>query len=123
MRLPRREFEELVAAAIDTLPAEFRSKLENVEVVVEDWPTPDDLEGRRLAAGVLLLGLYRGVPLTERSVWTANTTPDQITIFQRPVERVSRTRRQIVDTVRRTVLHEIAHHFGISDERLRELGY
>ena len=123
MRLPRREFERLVSTAIEGLPEDFLGKLENVQIVVEDSPTPEDLDHRRLPPGHLLLGLYRGVPLTNRSVFSPFAYPDQITIFQRSVERIARTPQAVVEEVRRTVLHEIAHHFGISDERLRELGY
>jgi len=123
VHIPRHEFERLVSEAIEGLPEDFLERLENVQVVVEDFPTPDDLDHRRLPPGHVLLGLYRGVPLTQRSVFAASAFPDQITIFQRSVERVARTPRAIVEEVRRTVLHEIAHHFGISDERLRELGY
>jgi len=113
----------LVTEALDELPAEFAEKLENVEVLVEDDPSPDELGGRQLAPGHLLLGLYHGVPLTHRSVFATSLFPERITIFQRPVEAISRTPREIIENVRRTVLHEIAHHFGISDARLRELGY
>jgi predicted Zn-dependent protease with MMP-like domain len=112
MRIPPQEFERLVAQAIESLPAEFREKLENVEVIIE----------QRYPPGTPLLGLYYGVPLTQRSVWAAHLLPDRITIFQGPIESICRTREEIVAQVRRVVLHEIAHHFGISDQRLRELG-
>ena len=123
MRLPRDEFEQLVAEAIEGLPPEFAEKLDNVEFMIENYPGPEDYDRRRLKPGELLLGLYHGVPLTARSVFAATMLPDQITIFQRNIERVCRTRREIVYQVQHTVLHEIAHHFGISDERLRQLGY
>jgi len=123
MRLPREEFERLVAEAIDGLPAEFAEKLDNVEFVVEDYPRPEDYGERGVEPGALLLGLYQGVPLIERSPFATTLMPDQITIFQGNIERICRTREEIVHEVRRTVLHEIAHHFGISDARLRESGY
>lgn len=122
MRIPREEFERLVAEAIEGLPAEFAEKLENVEVIVEDHPRPEDYDRRRLPRGSILLGLYHGVPLTERSAWASPLMPDRITIYQGSIERVAHTPAEIVKQVRGTVLHEIAHHFGISDERLRELG-
>jgi predicted Zn-dependent protease with MMP-like domain len=121
--VPRHEFERLVSTAIEGLPEDFLEKPENVQIVVEDSPTPEDLDHRRLPPGHLLLGLYRGVPLTDRSVFAPFAYPDQITIFQRSVERIAHTPQEVVEEVRRTVLHEIAHHFGISDARLRELGY
>jgi predicted Zn-dependent protease with MMP-like domain len=123
VRITREAFEKLVAEALDELPPEFAEKLENVEVVIEDDPSPDELGGRELAPGHLLLGLYHGVPLTHRSVFATSLFPERITIFQRPLETISRTPREVIANVRHTVLHEIAHHFGISDARLRELGY
>ncbi len=122
MHVPREEFERLVARAIDGLPQEFAGKLDNVEFVIEDYPRPQDYEGRAIAPGSLLLGVYQGVPRTRRSPFDSGMLPDQITIFQGNVERACRTRREIVECVRRTVVHEIGHHLGISEQRLRELG-
>jgi predicted Zn-dependent protease with MMP-like domain len=122
VHIPREEFERLVARAIDGLPPEFAGKLDNVEFVVEDDPVPQDYDGHAIAPRSLLLGLYHGVPRTRRSPFDSGLLPDQITIFQRNVEQVCRTRREIVECVRRTVLHEIGHHLGISEQRLRELG-
>jgi len=123
VRIPREQFEHLVAEAIDGLPAEFAEKLDNVEFIVEDSPRPEDYGERGVRPGGLLLGLYHGVPLTERSAFATAPMPDEITIFQRPIERICRTPEEIIREVRHTVLHEIAHHFGISDQRLTELGY
>ncbi len=120
MRLSRGEFEELVVTALAGVPEEFREKLENIEIVVEDWPAPEDRGN--LPKGTLLLGVYRGVPLTGRSAQYPPLFPDRIAIFQGSIERVCRSRQEMVQEVRRTVLHEIAHYFGISDERLREIG-
>ena len=120
----REEFERLVAEVIDELPPDFAEKLENVAVLVERGPTRREREEMGLAPGEVLFGCYRGLPLTEResSPWSFQL-PDEIVIFQRPIEQQARGRREIREEVRRTVLHEIAHHFGIPDERLRELGY
>jgi len=106
------EFEESVAEALDSLPDDLRGFMSNVELVVEDEPP----------LGLPLLGLYQGVPLTRRGSAYAGLPPDKITIYRGPLERLygrdpARLRREI----RRVVLHEIAHHFGISDARLREL--
>ena len=106
------EFEEAVTEAVESLPPDLRGFMSNVAIVVED----DAPRGSRL------LGLYQGVPLTERTSAYGGVLPDKITIYRRPLERLSggdlvRLRREI----RRTVLHEVAHHFGISDERLHEL--
>lgn len=112
-----------MARAIDGLPREFAEKLDNVEFILEDEPTAEDWGEREIPRGAELLGLYRGVPLTERSTFAPDMMPDEITIFQGPIERRCRTRQDIVREIRLTVLHEIAHHFGIADDRLRELGY
>ena len=116
----REVFEELVADALDSLPEEIAAAMENVEVVVEDEPSLEDLA--RLPRGHTLLGLYHGVPLTNRYGY-GNMMPDKISIFRGPITRAARTRDAIREQVRRTVIHEIAHHFGISDERLHELGW
>jgi predicted Zn-dependent protease with MMP-like domain len=116
------EFESLVAQALDELPEFFLQKLQNIEVVVADWPTAAELQAVGLKPGQLLLGLYQGVPLTRRTSHYGLVLPDKITIYQGAIERVCHTRDQVVWQVQRTVKHELAHHFGISDERLRELG-
>jgi predicted Zn-dependent protease with MMP-like domain len=114
------EFETIVIEALDSLPPEFGRLLDNVEIQIERRPTR---ERRRLAGlrpGETLYGLYEGVPLTERYNGDP-VLPDMITIFQEPLERDFRGRDELRAQVRRTVLHEIAHFFGISDERLHEL--
>ncbi|HEV8198594.1 MAG TPA: metallopeptidase family protein [Candidatus Polarisedimenticolia bacterium] len=119
--MDRERFELLVAEAIDSLPDDFRQKMNNVAVVVEDLPSPR--EERRFARGRLLLGLYQGQPLTRRSSSYGMAFPDKITIYQANIEALCRTEDEIRRQVRKTVLHEIAHHFGIDDHRLRDLGY
>lgn len=110
------EFEKLVDEAVSSLPEKFKKALDNVSVVVEEWPSS------RIARGLLLLGLYHGVPKTVWGRWQGQQIPDKITIFKGPIEYIGRgdpekIRQLIIDTVE----HEIAHHFGISDRRLREL--
>jgi predicted Zn-dependent protease with MMP-like domain len=119
--MERERFEQLVAEAIDSLPDDFRQKMNNVAVVVEDLPSPQ--KERRFARGRLLLGLYQGQPLTRRNSSSAMAFPDKITIYQANIEAICRTEDEIRRQVRKTVLHEIAHHFGIDDHRLRDLGY
>ena len=117
-------FAELVSEAIDSLPDEFLEKLENVQVTVEEWPSRQDLEDADLSPRdkYRLLGLYHGVPLTSRhNQYMA--LPDEITIFQRPIEAlVGEDEEAIREQVRHTVVHEIAHYYGIDDDRLEELG-
>jgi len=106
------EIEESVEAALETLPDDLREAMSNVAIVVEDEP-PD---------GEPLLGLYQGIPLTERSSAYSGTPPDKISIYRGPLERYYGHDPELLrDQIRRVVLHEIAHHFGISDERLEEL--
>jgi predicted Zn-dependent protease with MMP-like domain len=112
----RARFARLVSRALDDLPAEFRERMRNVEVVVHDAPDEEQLREH----GGELLGLYEGVPLTDRrdEPWL----PDRISIYRQPIERISSSPRVQARIVRDTVVHEIAHHFGITDERLHELG-
>jgi predicted Zn-dependent protease with MMP-like domain len=115
-------FEELVARAIEDLPEEFRERLENIDIVVADEPSRAQRRTNRLRPRDTLLGLYEGVPLTERTTNYDLVMPDKITIFQLPIEDICRSDSQIIDEVQRVVRHEIAHHFGIDDDRLREIG-
>jgi predicted Zn-dependent protease with MMP-like domain len=116
------KFENLVMRAVENLPEEFRERLDNIDIVVADKPTRHQLTKTERQHGDTLLGLYEGVPLTERTQGYGFVVPDIITIFQRPIEEMCRSDSEIIGEVRKVVLHEIAHHFGISDERLRELG-
>ncbi len=115
----RARFEELVAEAVDSLPEEFLVNMENVDVVVQDAPTAAQLA--RAGRGMTLLGLYQGIPHTERTRGYNMVLPDRITIFQKPIEAVCRTDRETVAEIQRVVRHEIAHHFGLDDEALDEI--
>lgn len=114
-------FERLVAEAMDGLPEEFAGQLDNVDVVVADRPTRQQLAQSGLGAGYSLLGLYEGVPRTERGSHYGMTLPDKITLFQQPIEAKCRSAAEIREEIRQVVLHEIAHHFGIGDGRLSQL--
>jgi predicted Zn-dependent protease with MMP-like domain len=116
-------FEVLVRQALDEIPSAFVPFLANVVIEVEDLPSQSDCESVGLTDRRALLGLYHGVPLTDRSVEEHARLPDRITIYQRNIERVARTRRQLVDQIRKTVLHEVGHHFGLDEDDLDELGY
>ena len=107
----REEFETLVGEALDSIPDELARVMQNVVVLVEDYSPP----------GQNLLGLYYGVPLTQRGQTYAGMLPDTITIYRYPILRECRTTQDVVRQVRTTVVHEVAHHFGISDDRLHEL--
>ncbi|MFQ5459711.1 MAG: metallopeptidase family protein [Anaerolineae bacterium] len=117
-----RAFEALAVEALDSLPDGVAAWLDNIEVVVEDWPTRDQLDLVGLEKRGDLLGIYEGVPLTERSADYGLVLPDRVTVFRKPLLAVCSTPAEVRREVRRTVLHELAHHFGIDDERLDELG-
>jgi predicted Zn-dependent protease with MMP-like domain len=123
MRLGRAEFEKLVAQAAESLPEHFLRRLENVDVVVEDEPTAEDLELAGVERDGMLLGLYHGVPQSQRGPWYGNILPDRIVIYQRPIEAVARDRREIRKEIRITLMHEIGHHFGLAEDDLAEAGY
>lgn len=109
-------FERLVSEILDELPEEFMEKIENVDFVVEAFPPQKNQK-------TLLMGLYQGIPISVRSpTWYAGVLPDRIVIFQRNIETEAGRPARIREVLRHTLLHEIAHHFGISDRRLRELG-
>lgn len=117
------DFHTLVDEALATLPEELRAHMSNVEVLIKLWPSPSDLRRARVTPGHTLLGLYSGIPLTQRTGGYNLVPPDTITLFQGPITRqAGRNRERLRELVRRVTIHEIAHHFGISDDRLRELG-
>lgn len=106
------QFEDMVAAALDSLPEDLGRLMRNVAVTVEHGPGPPGL-----------LGLYQGIPLTSRTSQYAGVLPDRITIYRRAICAICSTEDEVVEQVRRTVIHEVAHHFGIDDARLTELGW
>ncbi len=122
LRLSPTQFEEIVAAALDELPAMFLDMLDNVEIVVEDWPDRHTLALAGASSRYDLLGFYHGVPQTDRPHDYGNVAPDKISIYQRPIEAQCRSLAEVRQLVGRVVRHEIAHHFGIDDDRLREIG-
>jgi predicted Zn-dependent protease with MMP-like domain len=119
--MEREEFESLVARAIESLPPEFRSKLENVDIVVEEWPTAVQLRQAKTRRPGILLGLYVGVPQTGRGRGYGLVLPDKISIFQKPIEAQCRCSHEIEARVEQVVRHEIAHHFGLDEETLRKI--
>jgi predicted Zn-dependent protease with MMP-like domain len=114
-------FGQLVEQAINNLPEEFLSKLNNVDVIVQDYPSHSQLTRVRSRGGYTLLGLYEGVPQTKRGAHYGLVLPDKITLFQKPIEARCRTDSDIKSEISRVLKHEIAHHFGISDGRLRQI--
>ncbi|MFH1313077.1 MAG: metallopeptidase family protein [Candidatus Eisenbacteria bacterium] len=115
------EFRAVAAEAIESLPEEFRTKLDNVDVVVEDYPPAEVL--RKFPRGRLILGLYQGVPNKFRSSNYKLVMPDKISLYKRNIEAVCSTRVQVYRRIRKTLLHEIGHHFSLSDRDLRNMGW
>ena len=116
------DFENAIAQAIKDLPQEFKDKLDNVAIVAADWPTGTQLEvlTKRGERG-LLLGLYQGIPQTKRRNYGVGPTlPDKITIFKYPLLRISRSYEEAIANIKATVIHEIAHHFGMSEDDIRK---
>lgn len=121
--ISRRRFEEIVVEAMDEIPDALWNMIDNLVVTVEEWPTRRQIDSVGLPPGNTLLGLYEGIPLTKRTTHYGLAPPDKITIFRGPIVQISpRDEDAVRAQIRQTVLHEIAHHFGISDERLIELG-
>ena len=119
--MDRNEFERLVTRAVDSLPDEFQARLENIDLVVQDWPNQYQSTELGLKLDKTLLGLYEGVPQTERTHYGL-VPPDKITIFQKPIEAIcGQNDTEIAVEITRVVKHEIAHHFGISDARLDQI--
>lgn len=114
LEMSETEFEELVGEALDEIPPALADTMNNVVILVEDEPPPESPE---------LLGLYEGTPLTERGEWYSGVLPDAIRLFRLPILRMCETYDDAVEEVLVTVVHEVAHHFGIDDERLHELGW
>jgi predicted Zn-dependent protease with MMP-like domain len=122
--MDRERFEQLVVNAIESLPDEFLELMDNVDVVVEDYPTAEQLANEEIDDETMLLGLYEGIPQTRRGSFYGMVMPDKITIFQKAIESVTASDDEIEEQVRQTVRHEIAHHFSSSEETLREIeGY
>ncbi len=114
-------FEEVVRRGLDLIPDEIHARMDNVDIEVQHMPSAQQLASAGVPHGHTLLGLYVGIPLTRRTSGYNMAMPDRIIIFQGPLERISRDENALVERVRDTVIHEVAHHFGISDERLDEI--
>jgi len=116
------EVEEIVNETVTTLPEEFTSALDNVGLVVETWPNDQDMENIKAHPGSLLFGLYNGIPKPKR-LSNYSALPDKITIFAGPILMISKDLEDAKERIKKTVLHEIGHHFGMSDPELRKRGF
>lgn len=123
MKLTHDEFDEIAGRAIDRIPEELRSYLENIVITVQKRPSPELLRELGMEPDDTLLGLYQGVALTERSATDPPLYPDTIFLFQEPIEEMCDSVEEMEEEIEITVVHEIAHFFGIDEDRLAELGY
>jgi predicted Zn-dependent protease with MMP-like domain len=121
LHVSRAEFERFVADALVSIPQRFREAMRNIAIVVEDEPSADLLEDMEIEPPDTLLGLYQGTPLTERTWGYGNTLPDRILIFQGPHERESDDEDDLVTAIGETLIHEIGHYFGLSEEEIEEI--
>ncbi len=121
MRFSSAVFEQLVSQALDSLPEWVQEYMNNIVITVEPWPNNNQLQAAEITAGRALLGLYQGIPLTRRGRGYQLTPPDRITLFQGPLESYAHDELALQKLIRRTVIHEIAHHFGFSEAQLHEL--
>lgn len=119
--MDRDKFEQLVEKAWDNIPQHFKDKIDNVAITVQDRPTASQMRSVGLTRHSLLLGLYSGVPMGQRSVWQTLRFPDRIILFQDHIERVCRNDSEIEAKVEEVLIHEIAHYFGMSDEEIYAL--
>jgi predicted Zn-dependent protease with MMP-like domain len=122
IKISPKTFETLVIQALEALPPFFQDRLQNIEILIADRPTEEELAEAGLEPDELLLGLYQGIPLTERTGDYSLVLPDTITLYRDCIAAICDTPDQIMAEVQQTVKHEIAHHFGIDDDRLQELG-
>ena len=119
--MDQQKFEELVWEGLDSLPRKFKRSLKNVDIVVEDEPNSEQAKSINAGNRSSVLGLYEGVPLLNRTTQYGNVMPDKISIFKKNIEQICKTDEDIKRVVVHTVQHELAHHFGISDKRLKDL--
>jgi predicted Zn-dependent protease with MMP-like domain len=123
MRLSDEQFDEVVQQALDSIPTAFNEYLQDIAIDIEDTPDPQIRRELKLRDPRTLLGLYRGTPLNRRHVQAPFRYPERVVIYKANIERICRSRDEMIDQVRRTVLHEVGHHFGLDENQLRDLGY
>lgn len=119
--MDKKRFEQLVDAALESLPQAFKQRLENITVIVEDKPSQDVLRRMGIPPGHVIFGLYHGVPYTRRGPFYGNIPPDVIVIYQEPIVRFSTTEEDIKQKVQDVVLHEVGHYFGLDEKDLRKI--
>ncbi len=120
--MDKEEFEKLVIKALEEVPEEFKNRLENIDIVIDEHTIQKNLDGRNNPDNRIILALYQGVPITKRG-GSKPVFPDKITIFKKAIESISHNRDDIEKNLKRVVLHEIGHYFGLDEKKLNQLGY
>lgn len=123
--MEQRQFEELVEKSFEELPHEFKEKIENVHIIVQDFPDEEDVRSTHAGKSDLLLGLYSGVPLTKRGIGYGMypVVPDRIKLYKANIEAVCKTDQEVIEKVKQVLIHEIAHYFGMNDSEIERAGY
>jgi predicted Zn-dependent protease with MMP-like domain len=119
--MEREKFEQSVIESLKDLPKFFKKKMENISIIIEDFPSLE-VQNQMHHGPYGLLGLYQGIPYTKRNTWYANVMPDKIIIYQKPIENIAKSEQEIKELVRKVVMHEIGHYYGLSDQELRKAG-
>lgn len=123
IQVSENEFQQYMEQAMESIPDIFKGKMDNIAFIVEQYPSMSDLSRLGMNDGRQLLGLYSGIPFTHRNSWYAGTLPDRIILFQKNIEAICNTEKELVNKIREVVVHEIAHYFGMTDKEIREAGY
>jgi predicted Zn-dependent protease with MMP-like domain len=123
IKVSEEEFHEMMEEAIETIPEAFKDKIENLAFIVEPYPSEDDMDRLELSDQYSLLGLYSGIPYTGRSTWYTGVTPDRIILFQNNIQMRCDTMAELKEMIRQTVVHEVAHYFGMNEDEVRAAGY
>jgi predicted Zn-dependent protease with MMP-like domain len=123
MQVTEEEFQEYMESALQSIPGNFKSKFDNIVFIIEQDPSEHDLSRLGIRNKSDLLGLYSGIPYTHRNTWYAGASPDRIILFQKNIERLCRTKEELIVKIREVVIHEVGHYFGMTDAEIRAAGY
>lgn len=123
IRVSEEEFQQMMDAAIETIPEDFKDKINNLAFIAEQYPTDSDLGRVGLKDKYSLLGLYSGIPYTYRNTWYMGVTPDRIILFQKNIEGLCNSIDELKEKIREVVVHEVAHYFGMNEDEIRRAGY
>jgi predicted Zn-dependent protease with MMP-like domain len=123
IRVSEEEFHIIMEQAIESIPEDFKNKIENLVFLIEQYPSENDLTRLNISHSSQLLGLYSGIPFTHRNTWYAGTLPDRIILFQQNIEAICNTKEDLSLKIREVVVHEIAHYFGMNEKEIRKAGY